>query len=147
MTDVCFYHVNQLPIERVLAKLVEKIYSLKHKIVIYCQDSSSVQVIDDLLWNYSTKTFLAHATNLDPKGESQPIYITDKQENPNNADILISIGNDIPDFYQSFERYIDIFVDTPEELSSARGRFKTLKKYHENIKYFKQDEKGNWQQL
>jgi len=147
MTEVCFYHVNKLPVDKVLSKLVEKIYSLKHKIVIFCQDPSLIPIIDELLWSYSTKTFLAHATKSDPKPDLQPIYITDSEENPNGADILIAIGNSIPQFYKSFDRYIDIFSDNEEEIQLARSRYKTLKQTHEKVKYFKQDDKGIWQEL
>lgn len=146
MTEVYFYHCAKFPIEKTISKLVEKIYGLKQNILIYCQDKNLVQIIDDLLWSYSTKTFLAHATSSDPMPEKQPIYITEKGENPNNSTVLVSIGEAIPEFYSNFEKYITIFGNSDEDLAAARTRFKELKNQGLNIKYFKQNDQGAWEQ-
>lgn len=146
MTEVYFYHSAKFPVEKTLAKLVEKIYGLKQNIVIYCQDPTLVSIVDDLLWSYSTKTFLAHATLSDPLPEKQPIYITHKEENPNNSPILISLGEDTPTFYSNFEKYITIFGNSDDEISAARARYKVLKNQGLGIKYFKQNDQGAWDQ-
>jgi len=146
MTEVYFYHSTKFPVEKTITKLVEKIYGLKQNILIYCQDKNLVQIIDDILWSYSTKTFLAHATSSDPAPEKQPIYITEKEENPNESSILIALGENIPDFYNKFSKYISIFGSSDEELTSARSRYKQLKGQSLDIKYFKQTEDGNWEQ-
>jgi len=145
MTEVYFYHSNNFPLERTLAKLVEKIYDLKQNIVIYCQDNNLVQILDDLLWSYSTKTFIPHATSADPLPEKQPVYITASEENPNSSSILIAICNTIPEFYKNFDKYISIFNNDDEELSAARSRYKILQDKDYKIKYFKQTSEGKWE--
>jgi DNA polymerase-3 subunit chi len=146
MTEVYFYHSAKFPVEKTIAKLVEKIYGLKQNIVIFCQDHNLVTIIDDLLWSYSTKTFLAHATFSDPMPEKQPIYITDKEEIPNNSTIMIALGHSIPSFYNKFEKYITIFGNSDEDLFAARARYKELKNKGVAIKYFKQNDQGAWDQ-
>ena len=146
MTEVYFYHSAKFPVDKTIAKLVEKIYGLKMNILIHCEDPSLVPIIDDLLWSYSTKTFLAHATFSDPMPEKQPIYITDKEENPNNSTILLAIGQNTPFFFTSFEKYITIFGNSDDELKAARTRYKELKNQGLNIKYFKQNDQGAWEQ-
>jgi DNA polymerase-3 subunit chi len=146
MTEVYFYHSTAFPVEKTIAKLVEKIYGLKQNIIILCQDTNLIQIIDDLLWSYSTKTFLAHATEFDPSPQQQPIYITSKEENPNNSTVLISIGENIPNFYRDFEKYITIFANSDSEVQSARARYKHLKNENMSLKYFKQKDDGTWDQ-
>jgi DNA polymerase-3 subunit chi len=146
MTEVSFYHLSSSPLEKALPKLVEKIYSLGSRVTILCENQSLIPVIDDLLWSYSTKTFLAHATCNDPLKEKQPIYITNSEENPSDASILISIGENIPSNYNQFEKYIDIFSSSNDkELVAARVRYKKLKELGKQIKYWKQDQTGNWE--
>ena len=146
MTEISFYHLTSSTLEKALPKLIEKIYSLGLKIVILCENNELIQIIDEILWSYSTKTFLAHATYLDPHPEKQPIYITDKEENPNQASILIKIGENIPNYFNEFDKYLDIFSgNNQNELAAARSRYKIFKSKESTIKYWKQDESGNWE--
>ena len=146
MTEVSFYHLTSSSLEKALPKLLEKIYQQELRTVILCENEQLIPIMDDLLWSYSTKTFLAHATHLDPMPEQQSIYITNKEENPNNASILISIGESLPHYWQAFDKYLDIFSSNNEqELQSARERYKKLKEQGHIIKYWKQDDKGGWE--
>ena len=45
-----------------------------------------------MLWTYSKKHFLPHATNTDPLPEKQPIYITHNIGDYNQAEIIIFVN-------------------------------------------------------
>lgn len=144
MTEISFYHLTTSTMEKSLPKLVEKIYDLGHKIVIFFDDMQKMQIVDDLLWTYSQKTFLAHGTLNDEMKEVQPIYLTTQEENPNLATILIKVGNKLPEYFPSFHKVIDIFSANNEiDLLAARERYKNCKTSH-NVSYYKQNADGSW---
>ena len=75
----------------------------------------------------------------------QPIFLASDSENKNNATILaVTNGSKIPDV-SHFVKVLDIFDGNIEpQLQSARERWKLYKAAGYVLKYWLQDDKGNW---
>ncbi len=146
MTEISFYHLTKSPLQQALPQLLEKILASGKRAVVLCVDKNQLTEIDKLLWTYRPESFLAHGSKKDGHTEKQPIYLTVEEENPNNADFLVNLSGDEPNFLANFERCLDIFNGhNDEEVAQARNRWKS---YQSNEvlspTYWKQDDNGRW---
>lgn len=145
MTDISFYHLTYAPMEKALPRLMEKVLESGAHSVILAESEAQMQTLDTVLWTYSTLTFLPHGTRLDRYPESQPIYVTDRQENPNNASILVLAGGEVPADLGKFSRCLYMFDGNQEnELMRARQQWKAFKQDGHPLTYWQQDTKGVW---
>ncbi len=147
MPQISFYHLSKTNLEEALPKLLEKILSVEGRAVVLCDDAK-IKPIDDVLWLVGGTRFIPHGTANDNDPELQPVYITDKEENPNNANFLVAISSMNNNFHKKFERTLLVFSGSSEtELANARSLWKELKTEPANeLKYFLQNEKGAWEE-
>lgn len=143
VTEVSFYKLTTLPVEKASLKLMEKIYYSKQKLVVVTKDEQQMKTIDDTLWSYSTKHFIAHGTCNDNFQEDQPILITNKIENPNSASIIMALGDIDVDILNT-EKIIYIFDgNNQKQVDFARIKWKSYKdKESFNIIYWQQNLQG-----
>ncbi|MFV9876000.1 MAG: DNA polymerase III subunit chi [Rickettsiales endosymbiont of Dermacentor nuttalli] len=147
MTEISFYHLTALQLERALPKLLEKVVSTGKKAVLLSSTQEQVDTLNNLLWTYTTKAFLPHGTKKDRFIDKQPIYLTCEEENPNNAEILVATYGIKPLFLSSFTRCIDIFNGNDEqELERAQIRIDEYQKQGHKIIYWQQTKDGSWKQ-
>jgi DNA polymerase-3 subunit chi len=59
---------------------------------VFTENQDYSENLDRVLWTYSKKHFIPHATCLDPMPERQPVYITHKLTNYNQSEFLIFIN-------------------------------------------------------
>ncbi len=143
--EVSFYRLSTLPILRAAPKLIEKIYYSKQRLVVIVEEASMLEPLDNVLWSYSTKHFLAHATLNDPHPEDQPIYLTTKIENPNKASIIMALGMVDLDEMRG-DKYCYMFDgNVQHQLEFARKKWKEYKEQNVNITYWQQNEEGAWE--
>lgn len=145
--EVSFYKLTTLPIEKASIKLMEKIYYSKQKLVVIAENEKQMKAIDDFLWSYSTKHFIAHGTCNDQYQEDQPIFLSYKLENPNKAPIAMALGEvDVDSLHTN--KIIYIFDgNNQKQVDFARTKWKSYKD-KENCKaiYWQQNLQGNWEQ-
>ncbi|AIL64587.1 DNA polymerase III subunit chi [Rickettsiales bacterium Ac37b] len=147
MTEISFYHLTVLQLERALPRLLEKVVATRKKAILLSPTEEQMNILNDLLWTYSTKVFLPHGTKKEGFINKQPIYLTSEEENPNNAEILITTYGIKPKFLSSFTRCIDIFNgNDEEELENAKLRIAEYQKQGHNIIYWQQTQNGTWEQ-
>lgn len=147
MTDIRFYHLQTQTLEQALPKLLMKAYGTDKKIVLRAQDSKQVEDLNQLLWTFHPNVFLPHGSKKDGYAELQPIWITDKDENPNDAEILVLTHGVESDSVGDFEMCCDMFNGfDDEQVKSARGRWKGLKDAGHELTYWQQTEQGGWEQ-
>ena len=145
--DIRFYHLSKSPLDKALAKLLEKIIATGKRVVVLMDTSEQLSALNNALWTYSQGSFLAHGTREDGFVEYQPIYLTTELENPNQADVLVTIeGIYIKDF-TGFQQCLDLFngLDTTS-LEDARKRWQAYKKMGHNVAYWFQTDTGAWEQ-
>lgn len=149
--NVKIYEVNYNKLDFLLPKFLEKLYLSKDKLVILLSSLDYIRELDKLLWKYSSNNFLPHGTFEDNFPELQPIYLTLKLENPNSADNLLLIYNDvtiIDDMFVLFNNII-YFLNklSQSSVDMALNLCKESQKKGYNIVYWKQDINDVWSKI
>jgi DNA polymerase-3 subunit chi len=146
--QISFYHLTKTNVEEALPKLLEKVLETENKSIVLCNEESKVKLIDGVLWSVGGARFIPHATANDNDIEHHPIFVTAQKENPINANFLVDLNLDNSDFYKDFQRTMLIFSGSNEsELRQARSLWKKFKTDPAaELKYFQQNEKGNWEE-
>ena len=146
MTEISFYHLTLSNIESALPKLLERVIASGKRALVRVESEVRVGKINSILWTYDQSSFLPHGTIKEGQAESQPIWITEKYENPNESDVLVVLdGNETPDL-DDFERCLEVFNgadDVAVDLARARWRHYTDSGY--TITYWQQSSKGSWE--
>ncbi len=145
ITEVSFYNLTRLPIQKAAPKLIEKIYYSNQRILVIFSDHDLMKSVDDCIWSYSTKHFIPHATENDDFIDQQPVLLTTKLNNSNNSSILMTIGAiDLGNF--ALPKVIHMFDGNDQkQLDFARARWKHYQNLQINIIYWQQKEDGSWE--
>ena len=83
MTDVRFYHLQKQTLDQALPLILEKVYQTKKNAVVRMADEKEVTRMNDVLWKYKPHSFLPHGCAKTGHANDQPIWLTNKSENPN----------------------------------------------------------------
>jgi len=146
MTEISFYHLTVSNIESALPKLLERVIASGKRALVRVESEERVGILNSKLWTYDQSSFLPHGTIKEGQAESQPIWITEKYENPNESDVLVVLdGNETPDL-DDFERCLEVFNgadDAAVDLARARWRHYTDNGY--TITYWQQTREGRWE--
>ncbi len=146
MTDISYYHIQKQAVEVALAQLMERVIASGKRAVIRAPGEAMVSQIDDVLWSYDPDSFLPHGTAKTGFAEDQPIYITDGDDNPNRAEILVLVNEVSDDGLQDYERCLYLFDGRSEMITSlARKRWTSHKEAGHAMTYWMQSESGQWQ--
>lgn len=147
MTEVSFYHLQVQPLERALPKLLERALAAGFRVVVRVGTSERAEALAALLWTYDSNAFLPHGAERDGDAELQPIWITEKDENPNRADMLFLTDGAGSDQMESFRRCLDLFDgNDADAVTAARDRWKAAKAQGFTLTYWRQSESGAWSQ-
>lgn len=144
--ELSFYHVIEGNLVPSAVRLLEKIYNSGKRCIFYSPIDERVQVVDKMLWTFSTNAFIPHGDKSLGFSNQQPIYFTSELENPNQAKILVIVDDfDYLKWSQDFERVIFIFEEK-SQAAVADNMFENLKNKKENVNYWKQSRAG-WKKL
>ena len=145
MPRVDFYHLQKWPLERALPELLERALAKGMKAVVVAASEERVRALDALLWCYREDSWLPHGSAGCGEAAAQPVWITDKDENPNTADLLvITDGADIQDL-GGYARCLDLFDGGVEaDVAAARTRWTRSRNAGHDLAYWQQDADGRW---
>ena len=147
MTEIRFYHLQSMPLDRALPKLLEKVLASGARAVILLGSEERVAQIDGALWTYDPNSFLPHGTARDGRPEDQPAWITAEDENPNGARVLILADGTGSSHVTEFEKCLDVFDgNDADAVAAARERWRGYKASAHQVTYWKQDDSGRWHQ-
>ncbi len=144
---VDFYHLQKQVLEDVLPKLLEKAYSAGKRVKVKVGTEERVDFLNSILWTYNEESFLPHGSKKDGMAELQPIWLTDDDKNPNNAEFLFLTDGALADQSElrDYERIFNIFDGNNENaLSNARNFWRQLKAMEAELHYWQQDVSGKW---
>jgi DNA polymerase-3 subunit chi len=146
MTEVGFYHLTRTPLERALPKLLERVLANGMRAVVMAGSAERVAALDAALWTYEQLSFLPHGSARDGEAQSQPIWLTTDDENPNGAQVLVLTDGAASEHVGEFVRCLDMFDGRdPEAVQAARGRWKGFKDAGHALAYWQQNEAGGWE--
>jgi DNA polymerase III subunit chi len=143
MTEIGFYHLLSTPLERALPRLLERARGQGHRIIVRAASSERVEHLNALLWTYDDAGFLPHGSARDGHPAEQPIWLSDRVENPNGATILFLVDGAQADDMADFARCIDMFDgNDPAAVEAARTRWRQAQAVGHRLTYWQQTEKG-----
>ena len=145
MTEIGFYHLTRSSLEQALPRLLEKVLAGGHRAVLRCPDKARVESLDRALWTYGKDSFLPHGTRADGHVEAQPILLTDAEERPNAATILVLVDGAPFGDLSPYARCLDMFDGNAEDaVELARERWRWARTQGHKLIYWQQNERGGW---
>jgi len=147
MTDVGFYHLQKSPLERALPRLLEKVLAADMRAVVMAQSEERVEHLNNVLWTYDPASFLPHGSARDGWAERQPVWLTETDENPNGARVLVLTDGAASDHVADYARCLDMFDGRDEEaVAAARERWKAYREAGHGVTYWQETDRGGWTQ-
>lgn len=145
MADIRFYHLERQNLDAALPALVAKALSKGHKIIIKAPDNSEVERLNGHLWTYDPNSFIPHGSMKDSHESDQPVWLTDNDEIPNGADVLILTHNCEHTQIDQFKLVCNMFDGRNENaVQKARQDWKTFKDGKHELTYWQQSANGGW---
>lgn len=146
MTDVLFYHLQNMTVETVLPPLLEKSVERGWRVVVQATSEERVDALDTHLWTYRDNSFLPHATWRVADAEHQPIVLEIEDRNPNRANVRFLIDNaGLPVDCSPYERVVLVFNgDDSDAIATARAAWSDCKARGFDVTYWQADEQGRW---
>ena len=146
MAEIGFYHLTTTPLERALPKLLEKAVGTGQRIVVMAGSEERVEALNALLWTYDPASFLPHGSARDGNAAAQPIWLTAKDENPNNAAILVLADGASSARIGDYARCLEMFDgNDTEAVEKARSRWKDYLAEGHALTYWQQNDRGGWE--
>ncbi|HXY57512.1 MAG TPA: DNA polymerase III subunit chi [Methylocystis sp.] len=151
MTEVCFYHLTRRRLDRALPVLLEKSLARGWRVVVQAESEARVKALDQELWTYEAEKFLPHGCKSDGAAQTQPIYLTAENDNPNGADVRFFVGGVIaapalkdPAAAPKTRAVLMFDGNDEAELSAARAQWKELRGEGFELVYYQENENGGW---
>ncbi len=146
MTDVGFYHLTRMPLEKALPRLLGKALDRGMRALVMAGSEERVDALNAALWTFEQASFLPHGSARDGDAEEQPIYLTTEEENPNGATLVVLTDGVEPAFLDRFERCLDLFDGNDSRaVEAARARWRRLKQAGHATTYWRQTAQGSWE--
>jgi DNA polymerase-3 subunit chi len=146
MTEIRFYHLQRIALERALPQLLEKTLERGWRAVVMAGSEERVNALNSQLWTYTNDSFLPHGTRREGHPEHQPVWLTEHDENPNGATVLFLVDGAESESLDNYDLCCDMFDGRDEAaVEQARARWRTRKETGHKLTYWQQDEAGRWE--
>jgi DNA polymerase III subunit chi len=147
MTEVLFYHLQDMTLENVLPPLLEKSLERGWRVVVQSTSEERADALDAHLWTYRDDSFLPHATWRIGDASEQPIVLIAGEGNPNQASVRFLVDNSpLPVDSDAYQRLVLVFNgDDGDALAAARSAWTDCKTRGFEATYWQADERGRWQ--
>ena len=138
---VDFYHLTQVPLERALPSIAERVVVNGEKLAIVADDEMLLARLDEALWTYRADSFLPHGRSGD-----QPVLLCTPETAKLAQENIALVDGVWRDAALSFKRAFYFFDEAAVE--AARSAWRDLaEKDGVERHYWKQDEGGKWAEL
>lgn len=126
--QIDFYIVDNTAADawlRYACRLVEKAYTLGMHVHIHTPSESLTKQMDELLWVFRDHSFIPHQQIC---AENELCAVTLNHEQlPSQRELLVNLAPQAPDFYDQFERVIEVVGVDDTMKKNARERFRFYK--------------------
>jgi DNA polymerase-3 subunit chi len=146
MTDVRFYHLQKQSLDDALPAILTKAFQGGHRILVRMRDDKEVERMNKHLWAFKPDVFLPHGSSKDGHAENQPIWLTSKPENSNNAKVLILTQGMNEEAIESYDLCCEMLDGRDSTaVDAARAKWKDYQAAGLNVTYWYQNERGGWE--
>lgn len=108
-------------------RLIEKGYKNQHRIYIHTENKTDAHRLDELLWTYREDSFLPHNLYGEGPEPTPPIQIGFDTTPDKQRDILINLSNQVPAFFEQFNRVMEIVPNDPAIQACSRENYRTYR--------------------
>jgi DNA polymerase III subunit chi len=145
--EIRFHHLERRRVDQALPALLERAYQEGQRVLVRAPSREIVEALNGRLWTFDDASFLPHGAAGDGDPLSQPIYLTEKVENPNAAAMLVLLaGAERDPGDQDFDTVVRLFDGRDEEaIAEARREWKRLKDEGRTLSYWREGEDGGWE--
>lgn len=150
--EIWFYHLTRQSLDAALPTLLEKCLQRGWRAVVQATSETRLRALDDHLWTYADDSFLPHGAASEGDADTQAIYLTTGDENPNGARVRFLIEGariePLLDAEVKYERAIFMFDGADAaQLQDARDQWKSLRERGAHLAYWRQNDDGGWEQV
>jgi DNA polymerase-3 subunit chi len=140
---VDFYHLQSSPLERALPQLLERVLQSGNRAIVMAASEERIEALTNVLWTADPNSWLPHGNARDGSAPDQPIWLTDREENPNGARMLVLTDGMMSSRMAEFDRCLDLFDGNSEEaITAARQRWSAAKTAGHELHYWQQTDTG-----
>ena len=134
-----FYNSSHRNVVADISWLIEKLFKEKNRILVFCKDLETVEVIDNFLWAYKEDGFIPHS--IEKKGSSSiyPILITTNIHEDYQHDVLLALSGVLIEekYWRKFSKAYYFFDDQEnKEKENAREMWKSFSALNIDCKYW-----------
>lgn len=126
MTRIDFYY-NAPAKAEVARKLAAKAFNAGQNVLVYTRDDALARELDAAFWTAQQLSFLPHVRCGHPLARYTPILIGADPGELDQADVLISLADEPPEFFGRFQRLLDVVSTDAGDRERARQRFRFYK--------------------
>lgn len=145
MTEISFYHLQRIALDKALPQLLEKCLERGWRVAVQAEDAERLTALDEALWTYSDASFLPHGLLADG-GADQPIVLLSGPANPNGAAVRVLVDGAPADDLSVYERALVMFDgNDADAVANARRQWSALKTFGHALTYWQQDGGGRWE--
>ena len=141
-----FYNSSHRDIVADVASLTENIFKKNNKIVIFCIDQETAEVVDNFLWSYRDDSFIPHAIAKHGVLSLDPILVTTDLDKGSEHNVLLAL-NGLFIKEKDWQRFSKIyyFFDNQDlkEKENARSMWKSFSSLDIDCKYWI-NKKNKW---
>lgn len=146
MTEIRFYHLQTKTLDVALPEILGKAATPERRVVVKTATKDQAKHLNDHLWTCHPDSFLPHGMEGDQTPARQPIWLTDGDDNPNNADVLVLTHDTQCAALDTYSLCCDMFDGRDEQaVAAARTRWKACADAGHSLTYWQQDANGHWQ--
>jgi DNA polymerase-3 subunit chi len=143
MAEIGFYHLGATPLERALPRLLERALAQGHRVVVRAASAERVEHLNALLWTYDDASFLPHGSARDGNPAAQRVWLSDREDNPNDATMLVLTDGVEASDLGAFARCVDLFDGNDEgAVEAARNRWRSARGGGHTLTYWQQTAAG-----
>lgn len=105
-------------------RLAEKAYRLAHSVHIRTPDATVANEIDELLWTFRDGSFVPHEVVSPGQPDTEaPVTIGAMEPAGRSAELVINLGDDVPDTDRPCERIAEIVTTDEDSRQQSRQRY------------------------
>jgi DNA polymerase-3 subunit chi len=143
-TEVGFYHLTRSALEPALGRLLERVLDSGLRAVVRASSAERVEALNRALWLFGGDSFLPHGSRADGSAEDQPVFLTEREDCPNGAQVLVLVDGAETD-PAGFRRCLYLFDGNDEQaVARARDLWRRWRERGLTLTYWQQAERG-WQ--
>ena len=141
-----FYNSSNRDLVADIALLTENIFKKNNRIVIFCTDQETAEVVDDYLWSFRDDSFIPHSIKKCGKTSLNPILVTSDLDEGYEHNVLLAF-NGVLIKEKDWEKFTKIYYffddQNKKEKHNARSMWKSFSSFDVNCKYWI-NEKNKW---